>query len=99
MRQLGLPCCTFTTTSPAAAGWLQKATATLEGSEQPGWGWAVKLLPQMEQDGLFQTIAFDKPIFDPSDPRRHAEVRSALLPEFLCPSDVTGPSLKTRGCS
>jgi len=76
------------------AGWLRKpaVSATASDDEQPGWGWASKLLPQMEEEGLYNTIAFDKPVFDPNDPSRHENVRSMVIPGFLCPSDRTGPT-------
>lgn len=53
----------------------------------PGWGWAARLLPHMEQEALFRTLDFNKPI----DNAANALGREAMIKSFLCPSDVGPP--------
>jgi len=60
--------------------------------DQPGWGWATRLLPQIEQSALYDRIDFTKPLYDPSSPATHADVRAAIVQAFLCASDVRGPT-------
>jgi prepilin-type N-terminal cleavage/methylation domain-containing protein/prepilin-type processing-associated H-X9-DG protein len=50
----------------------------------PGWGWAARLLPNMEQEALFKTIDFTKSI----DNSANALSREAVIKSFLCPSDA-----------
>lgn len=95
IRQLGVALLHFHDHhSRFPAGWLRKpvASGTDSEDEQPGWGWASKLLPQMEEEVVYDTIAFDKPVFDPNEPSQHEDVRARVIPLFLCPSDVTGPT-------
>lgn len=49
----------------------------------PGWGWASMILPQLEQQPLFSSINFERPIFD----RINATSRVANLSMYLCPAD------------
>ncbi|MFO0843966.1 MAG: DUF1559 domain-containing protein [Gemmataceae bacterium] len=49
----------------------------------PGWGWAVHLLPDLEQDNLFRTINLAQAIAAPA----HVGPRTTKLPIFRCPSD------------
>lgn len=60
------------------AGWIGDSVDNL-----PGWGWATKALPFMEQTNLYDTIQFQLAIDDPSN----ADVVTAVIPTFLCPSD------------
>jgi prepilin-type N-terminal cleavage/methylation domain-containing protein/prepilin-type processing-associated H-X9-DG protein len=59
----------------------------------PGWGWAAYLLPYLEQDNLYKQINFNQPL-------QNSTAGQALLPVFLCPSDLTpaGP-LSVNGAS
>ena len=50
----------------------------------PGWGWAYHILPQLEEQPLFDQIKADKPIEDAVN----ADARVRILPVFLCPSDT-----------
>ena len=82
------------------AGWkglLQGHEPALPQDDQPGWGWAVSLLPQIEQEGVLNQIDFKKPLYDSSNPSQHAAVRKALVPVFLCPSDIPGPTQSGAG--
>jgi prepilin-type N-terminal cleavage/methylation domain-containing protein/prepilin-type processing-associated H-X9-DG protein len=49
----------------------------------PGWGWAVLLLPYLEQENLCRQIDLQVPATDP----RYDTVRATRLPIFICPSD------------
>ncbi len=49
----------------------------------PGWGWAALLLQYLEQDNLRRQIDLQVPIED----SRYDQVRTTLLPIFVCPSD------------
>src|SRR6185312_13696078 len=50
----------------------------------PGWGWASMILPDLEQQPLFDKIRFETAIPDPT----MATARLAGLKVFLCPSDT-----------
>jgi prepilin-type N-terminal cleavage/methylation domain-containing protein len=54
------------------------------------WGWASRILPQMDQVPLFQSINFSLPLMDAT----HAGARARMLPIYRCPSDV-GPDTFT----
>jgi prepilin-type N-terminal cleavage/methylation domain-containing protein/prepilin-type processing-associated H-X9-DG protein len=49
----------------------------------PGWGWASMILPDLEQQPLFDKIRFETAIPDPGV----ATARLTSLKVFLCPSD------------
>ena len=49
----------------------------------PGWGWASMILPDLEQQPLYNTISFETALPDPSV----ATARLTSLKVFLCPSD------------
>jgi prepilin-type N-terminal cleavage/methylation domain-containing protein len=49
----------------------------------PGWSWAARLLPYLEQQNLFQQINFTVPVEDPSN----QVIRTTVLKLFVCPSD------------
>lgn len=58
-------------------------------SGQPGWGWASKLLPMMEQSNLSDgMIDYQRPITDPVN----RAAREYLLPVFRCRSDTGLPT-------
>jgi len=72
------------------------------GDDQPGWGWAADLLPQIEEEGLHSQIDFAKPLFDAANPLVHQSVRTASATVFRCPSDAavsidTAPGVFTIG--
>jgi prepilin-type processing-associated H-X9-DG protein len=50
----------------------------------PGWGWCSLILPQMEENAIYQTIHFDLPIESPMN-----GARVANIPSFFCPTDDT----------
>ncbi len=60
--------------------------------ELPGWGWAARILPQVEEQPTFDSINFRAPVYDPANPVVHESVRTKVVPVFMCPSDVRGPA-------
>lgn len=65
--------------------------------ELPGWGWAARVLPQIEEQSIHDAIDFRLPIFDAASPTVHASIRMHSVPVFLCPSDVRGPAETAGG--
>jgi prepilin-type N-terminal cleavage/methylation domain-containing protein/prepilin-type processing-associated H-X9-DG protein len=51
----------------------------------PGWGWEAHILPYLEHKDIYKAIAFKLPIQHP----RNAQAIQAVLPIYLCPSDLT----------
>jgi prepilin-type N-terminal cleavage/methylation domain-containing protein/prepilin-type processing-associated H-X9-DG protein len=49
----------------------------------PGWGWAVYILPYLDQGPLYQQ-------FDLTQPVQNYPGIQTMLPVYLCPSDITG---------
>jgi len=75
------------------AGWTGVSPAAgTDADDLPGWGWGSELLPQIEQSALFDRIARGRPLYDPANSALHADVRKAVVPTFLCASDVRGPT-------
>jgi prepilin-type N-terminal cleavage/methylation domain-containing protein/prepilin-type processing-associated H-X9-DG protein len=54
----------------------------------PGWGWALLLLPQIEQKPLFDAVNLNLPIEDAGNPT----CRLTRIAVYLCPSDDQAPS-------
>jgi prepilin-type N-terminal cleavage/methylation domain-containing protein len=48
-----------------------------------GWGWCSEILPQLEQNDLFNKLRRDLPVDDPLN----QQLRETPLPMLLCPSD------------
>lgn len=67
------------------------------GDDQPGWGFAAELLPQLEQEGVYRQIDFRKPLYDPDHPTVHESIRKTTVPVFLCPSDLNPPTATGGG--
>ena len=49
----------------------------------PGWGWASRILPELEQQSLANAMTFESPMHVPSQ----LTVRTTPLSVFLCPAD------------
>ncbi|MGI9176536.1 MAG: DUF1559 domain-containing protein [Pirellulales bacterium] len=82
------------------AGWSgtsQTRTPPEAEDELPGWGWSARLLPQIEEQALYDSIDFTRAVFDPANPDLHAQVRRQPVRAFLCPSDVPGLSDTSPG--
>jgi prepilin-type N-terminal cleavage/methylation domain-containing protein len=60
--------------------------------DQPGWGWAAALLPQIEQQPLHDQIDFAKPLYDSTNPSVHELVRKTSIALFICASDGKTPT-------
>ncbi len=54
----------------------------------PGWGWAAFLLPQMEQQNLYNAIQFTQNIEAPAN----SAPRVQPLKPYVCPSDSVSPT-------
>jgi prepilin-type N-terminal cleavage/methylation domain-containing protein len=65
-------------------GWVSREADEPDG--EPGWGWAVELLPYLEEKELYSKV-FDRklPVDDPANQRG----RETSLSVFMCPSDGT----------
>jgi prepilin-type processing-associated H-X9-DG protein len=53
----------------------------------PGWGWAAFILPQMEQENLYNAIQFNQNIEAPAN----SAVRVQPIKSYICPSDSMPP--------
>lgn len=61
-------------------GWLASP-----GPDGPtGWGWASRILPQLEQVPLHQKVRFDLRIMNPAN----EPVRTAVIQTYICPTDA-----------
>ncbi|WP_197454570.1 DUF1559 domain-containing protein [Stieleria varia] len=60
---------------------------TIEPSGSSAYGWAVPLLPYLEQSSLANRIDMSLPL----DEARNDHARSTALTVMLCPSDITEP--------
>lgn len=60
------------------------AVDSLGNDTGPGWGWAARLLPHMEQEILFKAVDFTKPVESPLN----GSAREAIIKPLLCPSDI-----------
>jgi len=65
------------------SGWTANTAGKPDPNGQPGWGWASRLLPYMDQMPLAQSMNYDLPITN----AQHATAREAILESFFCHSD------------
>jgi prepilin-type N-terminal cleavage/methylation domain-containing protein len=65
------------------SGWI----ADGRDHDDPGWGWAAAILPQLDQLAIYEKIDFHYPTQHP----RNELVRQAIVPAFICPSDTLEP--------
>jgi prepilin-type N-terminal cleavage/methylation domain-containing protein len=78
------------------AGWqaFDPATGQPHWYGEPGWGWAAKILPFMEQGPLFeQSVYLTLPIAHPAN----AQARVTEVGAFRCPSDTGNKSFVLEG--
>ena len=69
-----------------------------EDDDQPGWGWAFWLLPQLEREATFLAANTRYPLYDDTDATtaaRHADVRTTVIPLFQCPSSIRKGPMQT----
>jgi prepilin-type N-terminal cleavage/methylation domain-containing protein/prepilin-type processing-associated H-X9-DG protein len=68
------------------------AAYTSRGTD-PGWGWGAVILPQLEQEALYQNLSVDTRAFgDGANPVLPTPLMQTPLDVFLCPSNP-GPPL------
>lgn len=82
------------------AGWhgrVRGGNPAVATDDTPGWGWAARLLPQLESNDLHSRIDFTKRVYDAASPAVNQAVRETMIPAFRCPSDVTGPTETGNG--
>jgi prepilin-type N-terminal cleavage/methylation domain-containing protein/prepilin-type processing-associated H-X9-DG protein len=53
-------------------------------NRKPGWGWAARLLPYLEQDALYEQIDFSLPVESPTQ----TQPRTTLVDAYRCPTDA-----------
>ena len=79
VRQLGIAVHNFESAYKSIpAGWVSHGN-----SGEPGWGWAVALLPFMEGGNLYNTIDRNAAI----EEAVNAPARTTVVSTFICPSD------------
>ncbi len=67
------------------AGWIGvNATGQPFVDGGNGWGWAARILPQIDQGPLYNKLNFSLPVTDASN----ATIRTTTLPAYRCPSDI-----------
>jgi prepilin-type N-terminal cleavage/methylation domain-containing protein/prepilin-type processing-associated H-X9-DG protein len=88
LKQLGVALHTYESTFRAfPPGYISNFDAS--GNDTgPGWGWAVLLLPQVEQKPLFDSVNLNVPIEDAGN----STSRLTRIAVYLCPSDDQAPS-------
>jgi prepilin-type N-terminal cleavage/methylation domain-containing protein/prepilin-type processing-associated H-X9-DG protein len=72
-------------------GFVSQAASLNSDGLGPGWGWAVYLLPYLEQDNLYKQITLYQDIAAPAN----AASRVRPLALLLCPSDNAPPTFVT----
>lgn len=79
LRQIGLALHSHNDTHKRLpAGWISDVPIG-----EPGWGWASRILPDVEQGNVYDRIRFDLGIEDAI----HNDIRELPLVVFQCPSD------------
>jgi prepilin-type N-terminal cleavage/methylation domain-containing protein len=77
---------------PGWDGAAVSSTPPENGDELPGWGWASKLLPQLDAGPLHDRIDFRASVFDPDGSDSMADIRTSVIASFICASDTRGPT-------
>ncbi len=84
LKQIGLAMHNYHDTNQSfPQGWIGVTSNQSDVNGINGWGWASKLLYQMDQKPLYQQIDFKRGITDPAN----ASILTKVLPAFRCPSD------------
>ncbi|QDT78224.1 Type II secretion system protein G precursor [Gimesia maris] len=87
LKQIGLALHMYhDTVNALPPGWIAQHPTTNQPYwlGRPGWGWASRVLPYLEQQNVQDNlIDFDLPMLDSF----HETVRTTSIPVFICPSD------------
>jgi prepilin-type N-terminal cleavage/methylation domain-containing protein/prepilin-type processing-associated H-X9-DG protein len=83
MRQIGFALQSFHTSRRHLPDGWDAAPPPLVDAGLPGWGWASRLLPYIEQDSLYNSIDFAASVSD----AKYDSLRETVLSAFICPSD------------
>lgn len=87
LKQLGLALHNYHDSSLCLPpGWIGITSGQPDIAGSNGWSWAARLLPQLDQSPLFNTMNFNEKVGNAVN----AVPRTALLAVFRCPSDI-GP--------
>jgi len=88
MKQVGVALHNYHDTFRALPmGWLGLDPTGKPLSEgEPGWGWAARILPFIEQSAVSLSFQASQPITAPAN----QQARQTFLPVYRCPSDVGG---------
>lgn len=92
LKQIGLALHNYhDTVLSLPPGWIGvNASGQAEVDGNNGWGWASKILPQIDQAPLYQSLNFSLSVMDVA----HVNARVNPLSVYRCPSDV-GPNVWT----
>jgi prepilin-type N-terminal cleavage/methylation domain-containing protein len=86
LKQIGIAMHNYHDTNQSfPQGWIGVTANQPDVNGLNGWGWASKLLHQMDQQPLYHQINFKLGITDPAN----ATILRTSLPAFRCPSDVS----------
>ena len=84
LKQIGLGLAQYVTRYGGfPPGYYDSWVPYVEVQRGPGWGWAARILPDLEQHSLYNQITFEVSVADPI----HATARTTPLDVFLCPAD------------
>ncbi len=84
LKQIGLAIHNYTQVHGALPpGYVSNWDPVFLRETGPGWGWASMILPQLEQNSIYDKIDFRRQIQDPTQ----ATTRTARIATYLCPSD------------
>lgn len=95
LKQLGIALHNYHDTfGSMPPGWVGVTNGASDIYGMNGWGWASRILPQIDQSPLFSLIDFNSKMESTtSAPNSQARVKS--LPAFLCPSDTAPGNMWT----
>lgn len=86
LKQIGLALHNYHETNQCfPPGWIGVTTGQVDVDGLNGWGWASKLLHQLDQQSLYHEIKFRAAVQDPLN----SGVLQRSLPGFRCPSDAS----------
>lgn len=83
LKQIGLALQTYHDSHSAFPPGYDSSFDASGNDTGPGWGWAARILPHVEQEALYGQIDFRRPIEDLG----HASARTTPVTLYRCPSD------------